>query len=177
MTNAAQRWTWEPLDEGSTIGMNAEIMFEGRHMARSYIAECPRIVAALNADDRRERGLRAMEATSAAFVSPQPFFGHAGEGHASSIRREDCPQCSPNPEHPAPDVEPMTVDRAIAVIARHAIAKAIDDIAEDWDSYAEIGEHDWEEITMEAQTLSPFPDKAEYDAAIALLASRVERDA
>ncbi len=30
------------------------------------------------------------------------IVGHTGVGHASSIRREDCPTCTPQPEYPAP---------------------------------------------------------------------------
>ena len=77
--------------------------------------------------------------------------GHAGEGHASSIRREDCPQCSPNPEHPAPGVEgvlepmsptelaelrlclsPNATSRVESILNREGIARllaTVDDLA------------------------------------------------
>lgn len=67
------------------------------------------------------------------------------------------------------------VQAAINVIARDALHRATEDapIAE-WDDYPEIGEGDWDDVIAEISRITPAPDKAEFDAAYALLAMRAD---
>lgn len=65
---------------------------------------------------------------------------------------------------------------AIEVIVRQVIAAFVDSdgFADAWETYAEIGEYDWEEVTEAAKLWHPYPIRAEYDAAYRLLADRAE---
>lgn len=72
----------------------------------------------------------------------------------------------------------MTGDEAIEIIARHAVARSVESLAEEgWDFYPEIGEHDWERIVAKAQELRPWPEAAEFKEAYKLLEARAETDA
>jgi len=66
----------------------------------------------------------------------------------------------------------VTDTKAIDIIARHALANAVFDIEDSWENYPDIGERDWEWIVHEAGQLLPYPDKAKYDEAYALLSAR-----
>lgn len=65
------------------------------------------------------------------------------------------------------------VEAAITVVARHAIAGLVQNAIE-WEFYPEIGEADWRRVDDRMQQLGAFPDRADFDAAYALLASRAE---
>lgn len=71
----------------------------------------------------------------------------------------------------------MSPDEAVDVIARHLIARSAETGAEngDWDFYAEIAEHDWEDVARRVAALAPFPDGDAVASAEAFLAERAEK--
>jgi hypothetical protein len=72
----------------------------------------------------------------------------------------------------------MTVDEAIDIVARRALAYAADDIADEaWDMYPEIGEFDWEAVAGRVRALAPHPPHETYLEAYAFLKARAEHTA
>lgn len=71
----------------------------------------------------------------------------------------------------------MTGDEAIEVVARHALACAAEDMADEWGHWgAEVGENDWEQVCDKALELCPFPADSQYKEAYALLSGRAETE-
>ena len=68
----------------------------------------------------------------------------------------------------------MTLEEAIQIAARHALAIAADSIREGWDSYPEVGENDWERVVDAAIVLAPWPPVGEFVRAYKLLSERAE---
>lgn len=64
----------------------------------------------------------------------------------------------------------MTPEKAIEIVARQALAEAVEDLA--WEDYPEIGEHDWERVLDAAADLAQYP--VGYLAAYELLEARAE---
>lgn len=69
----------------------------------------------------------------------------------------------------------MTVDEAITIVARAAIAAIVASasVEDSWESFPEIGEDDWEAVVQRAEELT-VPTAAEYEEAYALLSARAE---
>lgn len=69
------------------------------------------------------------------------------------------------------------LDVAVDVVARDLIAKVVREYGGDqWDSYPEIGEHDWERIDKRALELAAQVDGEQYLAAYEFLESRANKD-
>lgn len=72
----------------------------------------------------------------------------------------------------------MTPNEALRVVAHHVAGVELEDLERRalWESYPEIGEHDWERIMAlikaRGAQLRPKPD--EYEAAYALLKERAD---
>lgn len=65
----------------------------------------------------------------------------------------------------------MTADDAIDVVARRLIADLVaNEVGSRWDSYPDVGEHDWERIVARARMLAEHP--TEYASAYDLLTRR-----
>ena len=67
----------------------------------------------------------------------------------------------------------MTEDEAIETVARAVLAESIDDL-DAWDSWPEVGEHDWERIVNKVEELAPEVEPKRLDEAMALLKARAE---
>ncbi len=70
----------------------------------------------------------------------------------------------------------MTPAAAIDIVARHLAAASLASNHVDWESYPEIGENDWEEITDRAVALFPYPSAEQYETAMELLKARADGD-
>lgn len=69
----------------------------------------------------------------------------------------------------------MTPEQAIDLVALDVIAGgACDRVAEGWENYPDLGEHDWQRVAEAVERLAPDPDPTLLDEAYALLEGRAE---
>jgi hypothetical protein len=66
----------------------------------------------------------------------------------------------------------MNTHVAVQTVALQVLAKLAADVVEQWESYPEIGQHDWENVIRKVLALAPYPADSDYTAAYALLQSR-----
>lgn len=98
-----------------------------------------------------------------------------------AIRRRlmtDAPRTPSDSQRSTPSATPpMSVERAVEIIARHALAGILDPIMDRWEDYPDVGEDDWATITERAEALLVYPSDDEYNAAYALLKARATNEA
>jgi hypothetical protein len=69
----------------------------------------------------------------------------------------------------------VTPDEAIETVARHVIAVAAREVAEDgWCNYPDIGEADWNAVDQRVTELASFPADETYNEAYVLLQERAD---
>lgn len=131
-------------------------------------------------EPRPHRGDGAALVTPVAQEPPAPN-GHPAD-HVHVYERDYgqmlCRHCGAT-QPPAPGSAqepadpPMTVERAIQVIAVQVVARAIDGYC-DWGDYPDVGEGDWDAIERAVNAMVPARAIADFDAAYALLKARAD---
>jgi hypothetical protein len=67
----------------------------------------------------------------------------------------------------------MTYEEAVKIVATKALGDLVENkLPDEWESYPEIGENDWERVTDEARGIAGTVPTGEYDEAYKFLAER-----
>lgn len=69
----------------------------------------------------------------------------------------------------------LPTELAKLTVIRHIVAAVVSNHTDEmWEDYAEIGEHDWFEITARLRNIHSFPTQQEFQAAYTHLAGRAD---
>lgn len=72
----------------------------------------------------------------------------------------------------------MTIDEAVDIVARNVLDVLLEWDGPEWESYPDLGEHDWTRVLARISALLPAaPAPEEYEAAYQLLTDRAEATA